>query len=45
MRLRPIKLAVRIEVLKKQVRLHLPRATSDQVIFPLMLNRMSRLAI
>ena len=44
-RLRLIELAVRIEVLKKQVRLHLPQATPDQVIFPLMLNRMSRLAI
>jgi hypothetical protein len=45
LRLRLIKLAVRIEVLKKQVRLHLPRATPDQVIFALILARMPRLTV
>ena len=45
LRLRLIKLAVRIEVLKTQVRLHLPRATPDQAIFAWLLNRMPRLSI
>jgi Transposase DDE domain group 1 len=45
LRLRLIKLAVRIEVLKKQVRLHLPKSAPDQAIFALMLTRMSRLTI
>ncbi|NPD69821.1 IS1380 family transposase (plasmid) [Lichenicola cladoniae] len=45
MRLRLIKLAVRIDVLKKQVRLHLPHATPDQAIFALLLTRMPRLSI
>ena len=45
LRLRLIKLAVRIEVLKTQVRLHLPRATPDQAIFTLLLTRMPRLSI
>src|SRR6195952_4849921 len=45
LRLRLIKLAVRIEVLKTQVRLHLPRATPDQALFALLLTRMSRLSI
>jgi hypothetical protein len=44
-RLRLIKLAVRVEVLKKQVRLHLPDATPDQAIFALILSRMSRLTV
>ena len=44
-RLSLIKLAVRIEVLKTQVRLHPPRATSDQAIFALLLARMPRLSI
>ncbi len=44
-RLRLLKLAVRIEVLKKQVRLHLPKATPDQAIFTLLLTRMPRLSI
>lgn len=44
-RLRLIKLAVRIEVLKTQVRLHLPRATPDQAILALLLTRMSRLVV
>ena len=33
LRLRLIKLAARVEVLKRKVRLHLPRATPDQAIF------------
>ena len=44
-RLRLIKLAVRIEVLKTQVRLHLPRATPDQALFALLLARMPRLVV
>ncbi len=44
-RLRLIKLAVRIEVLKTQVRLHLPKAMPDQAIFALLLMRMPRLNI
>jgi hypothetical protein len=45
LRLRLIKLAVRIEVLKTQVRLHLPKATPDQAIFTLLLTRMPRLSL
>jgi hypothetical protein len=45
LRLRLIKLAVRIEVLKTQVRLHLPKATPDQAIFALLLTRMPRLSL
>ena len=45
LRLRLVKLAVRIEVLKTQVRLHLPRATPDQALFALLLTRMPRLSI
>jgi hypothetical protein len=45
LRLRLIKLAVRIDVLKRQIRLHLPRATPDQAIFALVLTRMSRLIV
>jgi hypothetical protein len=45
LRLRLIKLAARIEVLKRQVKLHLPRATPDQAIFALLLTRMPRLTI
>ncbi len=45
LRLRLIKLAVRIEVLKTKVRLHLPRATPDQDLFALLLTRMQRLSI
>ena len=44
-RLRLIKLAVRIEVLKTQVRLHLPQATPDQAIFALLLTRLPRLVV
>jgi hypothetical protein len=45
LRLRLIKLAVRIVVMKKQVRLHLPQAMPDQAIFALMLARISRLTV
>jgi len=45
LRLHLIKLAVRIEVLKTQVRLHLPKVMPDQAIFALLLTRMPRLTI
>ena len=45
LRLRLIKLAVRVEVLKRCVRLHLPRTMPDQNIFALALTRMKRLTI
>jgi Transposase DDE domain group 1 len=45
LRLRLIKLAARVEVLKRRIRLHLPRATPDQAIFALALTRMPRLTI
>lgn len=45
MRLRLIKLAVRVEMLKKSVRLHLPQSMPDQIIFAFALSRMSRLVI
>ena len=45
LRLRLIKLAVRVEVLKTQVRLHLPQATPDQAVFTLMLSRLSRITV
>ena len=45
LRLRLIKIAVRIEVLRTQVRLHLPKATPDQAIFTLLLTRMARLSL
>ena len=45
LRLRLIKIAVRIEVLRTQVRLHLPKATPDQAIFTLLLTRMPRLSL
>jgi len=44
-RMDTIKLAVRIEVLKTQVRLHLPKAMPDQAIFSLLLTRMPRLSL
>ena len=44
-RLRLTKLAVRIEVLRTQVRLHLPQATPDQAILALLLTRMPRLVV
>lgn len=45
LRLRLIKLTVRIEVLKTQVRLHLPQATPHQALFAMLLTRMPRLSI
>jgi hypothetical protein len=45
LRLRLIKIAARVEVLKRQVRLHLPRATPNQAIFALLLSRMPRLVV
>ena len=45
LRLRPIELVVRIEVLKTQVRLYLPLATPDQAILALMLTRLSRITV
>jgi hypothetical protein len=45
LRLRLIKLAARVEVLKRKVRLHLPWATPHQAIFTLALTRMPRLTI
>jgi len=45
LRLRLIKLAATVEVVKRMVRLHLPRATPDQAIFALALTRMPRLTI
>ena len=43
LRLRLIKLAARVEVLKRKVRLHLPRATPNQAIFAHALNRLPRM--
>jgi len=45
LRLRLIKIAARVEVLKRKVRLHLPKATPDQAIFAHALSRMPRLVI
>ena len=45
LRLRLIKLAARIEVLKTKIRLHLPQATPDQALFGLLLTRMPRLRL
>jgi hypothetical protein len=45
LRLRLIKLAVSIKVLKTRVVLHLPQATPDQALFALLLTRMPRLSI
>jgi len=45
LRLRLIKIAARVEVLKRQVRLHLPRDTPNQAIFALLLSRMPRLVV
>ena len=42
-RLRRVKLAARVEVLKRKVRPHLPRATPDQAIFAWALARLPRL--
>jgi hypothetical protein len=45
LRLRLLKLAARVEVLKRKLRLHLPRATPDQAIFAWALARLPRLLI
>ena len=45
LRLRLIKLAASIEVLRRKVRPHLPQATPDQAILALALTRMPRLTI
>ncbi len=45
LRLRLIKLAVRIGVLKTMVPLHLPWATPDHALFALLLTRLPRLSI
>jgi hypothetical protein len=45
LRLRLIKIAARVEVLTRQVRLHLPKATPNQAIFALALSRLPRLAV
>ena len=45
LRLRLIKLAASIEVLRRKVRLHLPQATPDRAILALALTRMPRLTI
>jgi hypothetical protein len=43
LRLRLIKLAVRTEVLKKSLRLHLPQAMPNQATFALALTRLTRM--
>ena len=43
LRLRLIKLAVRIEVLKQSLRLHLPQAMPNQAILALALTRLTRM--
>jgi hypothetical protein len=45
LRLRLIKLAVRVETLKKSIRLHLPRSMPDQVILRYALARLPRLLV
>ena len=45
LRLRLIKIAARVEVLTRQVRLHLPKATPDQAVFALALSRLPQLVI
>jgi hypothetical protein len=45
LRLRLVKLAVRVVDLKRQIKLHLPTSTPDQVIFTLMLGRLPRLTV
>ena len=43
LRLRMIKIAASVEILKRKVRVHLPRATPDQAIFAWALSRLPRL--
>ncbi len=45
LRLRLIKLAARVEVLKTKVRLHLPKAAPGQAILPMTLTRLPRLVV
>ncbi len=45
LRLRLIKLAVRLETLKRSIRLHLPRSMPDQAILGYALARLPRLVI
>ncbi len=45
LRLRLIKIAVRVEEMKTQVRLHLPRSTPAQAIFGVVLSRMPKLVV
>jgi hypothetical protein len=45
LRLRLIKIAARVEVLTRQVRVHLPQATPNQAIFALALSRLPRLVV
>lgn len=45
LRLRLIKLAARVEVLKRKVRLHLPHSTPNQPIFAYAMIRLSRMVI
>jgi hypothetical protein len=45
LRLRLIKLAARVDVLRQKIRIHLPLATPDQAIFALLLTRMPRLIL
>ena len=43
LRLRLIKIAARVVELKKQIKIHLPSSTPDQVVFGIVLNRLPRL--
>jgi len=43
LRLRLIKLAAVVEVLKRKLRIHLPSATANQPIFDLALTRLERM--
>jgi hypothetical protein len=45
LRLRLIKLAARVDVMQRKVRLHLPRSTPNQPIFACALNRLPRMLI
>jgi len=45
LRLRLIKIAARVEEMKMQVRLHLPRSMPAQAVFGLVLSRMPKLVI
>jgi hypothetical protein len=45
MRLRLIKIAVNVKILKTKIKLHLPKATPGQHIFAWVLGQMARLTI